>query len=118
MARAYIDVEDDVPRGDAVVTLRGDHGMIVIDENREEWTMRAHSTRLWTFPNAEPFRPVAVSTRVLHGMLTEPTAACTGRDGLAALEVVLAAHHSARDGGRVVALPLTDEQRALVVNFP
>jgi predicted dehydrogenase len=117
-ARAYIDVVDDLPRGDAVVTLRGDHGMIVIEENREVWTMRAQSTRTWTFPNAGQFRPVAISTRVVHGMLTDPVAACTGRDGLAVLEVILAAHHSHRDGGREVALPLGAEQRALVVNFP
>ena len=100
------------------MTLRGDLGTIVIEENREVWTMLAASTRSWTFPNAGQFRPAAISARVVHGMLTDPTAACTGRDGLAALEVVLAAHHSHRDGGRTVGLPLTDEQRALVVNFP
>jgi predicted dehydrogenase len=117
-ARAYIDVEDDLPRSDAVVTLRGDHGMIVIEENREVWSLRAQSTRTWTFPMAGQFRPRPIAVRVVHGMLVDDVAACTGADGLAALEVILAAHHSSADGGRAVALPLTDEQRALVVHFP
>ena len=51
-------------------------------------------------------------------MLTQDLAACTGSDGLAALDAVLAAHHSSADGGRRVALPLTEAQRELVVRFP
>lgn len=117
-ARAYLDFEDDLPRSDAVVTIRGDHGMIVVEENGEVWTLRSRSTRNWTFPYADQFRPMPIATRVVFGMLTDDDAACTGTDGLAALEFILAAHHSSRAGGQAVALPLTAEQRGLVVRFP
>lgn len=116
-ARAYVDVEDDVPRGDSVLTIRGDHGVVVIEENRALWTLRTRSGRTWTFPFAGVFRPDPISTEVVRGMLAEDEPACSGADALVALEVILGAHHSNEAGGRRISLPLTDEQRALVARF-
>lgn len=115
--RAFIDVGDDVPRGDAVVTIRGDHGMIIIEESREQWLLRAQSGRTWTFPFASQFRPTVIASRVIAGVLAEDTPSCSGADALVALEVVLAAIHSSADGARTVALPLTDDQRGLATRF-
>lgn len=117
-ARAFIDFDDGVPKNDFVITLRGDDGIIVIEEGRRCWMLRARSARTWTFPMVTGLAPIPCTTRVLHGMLTQDAAACSGADGLAALDAVLAAHHSSMDGGRRVALPLTDAQRELVVRFP
>jgi predicted dehydrogenase len=117
-SRAYLDFEEDLPKGDPVVTIRGDHGLIGIEEHHQLWTLRSRSTRRWTFPFAEDFRPVPMTARMLAGMFTDQSVACSGTDGLAALEVILAAHHSSRDGGRIVSLPLDAAHRSLVVNFP
>lgn len=116
-ARAFIDVGDDLPRGDGIVTIRGDLGYVQAEENRGVWTMRAESGRTWTFPYAVSLRPLDVSRVVIHGVLTEERPASSGADALVALDVVLGALHSQADGGRAVALPLTDEQRALPTRF-
>lgn len=116
-ARAFIDVGDDLPRGDGLIIVRGDLGYLQAEENREVWTVRAESGRTWTFPYATSIRPAAVSPRVVHGVLTDDRPASSGADALVALEVVLAAMHSQADGGRPVALPLTDAQRALPTRF-
>jgi predicted dehydrogenase len=117
-ARVYVDFEDDLPRGDPVVTIRGDHGMIVLEEHHQRWSLRARSTRTWTFPLAEDFRPIPMTARMLHGLLSEEEVACTGADGLAALDVILAAHRSSADGGRPVTLPLDRASREVEVHFP
>jgi len=116
-ARAFIDFTDDLDRNNSVVTIRGQEGMIVVEESHETWTMRSASGRQWVFPFADQFRPAPMSARVMGGVLTESVPASSGRDGLAALEVVLAALHSNADGGRVVNLPLTPEQLALPTRF-
>lgn len=115
-ARAFIDVGEG-PRTDSVVTIRGDHGLIVIEESREQWLLRAESGRTWTFPFASQFRPKVIASRVIAGVLAEEVPSCSGADGLAALEVVLAALHSSADGARTVSLPLTDDQRAIATRF-
>lgn len=117
-ARAYIDFEPDLPARDIVVTLRGDDGLIVLEEHQRVWSLRSRSGRTWTFPFAEPFAPTTFATRSLQGALTEERPSCDGDDGLAALEVILAAHHSSRRGGVPVALPLDESDRALEVLFP
>jgi predicted dehydrogenase len=117
-ARAYIDFEPDLPARDIVVTLRGDDGLIVLEEHQRVWTLRSRSGRTWTFPFAEPFAPTTFATRSLQGALTEERPSCSGADGLAALEVILAAHHSSRRGGMPVALPLSSDDRDLEVRFP
>lgn len=117
-ARATIDFEHDLPARDIVITLRGDDGFIVIEEHQRVWTLRSRSGRTWTFPFAEPFAPSTFALRSIAGVLTEPGPACSGADGLAALDVILAAHHSSSDGGRAVAIPLDAAQRELEVRFP
>ena len=117
-ARAYIDFEPDLPARDIVLTLRGDDGIIVIEEHQRVWTLRSRSGRIWTFPFAEPFAPHIFATRSILGALTDDAPACSGADGLAALEVILAAHHSSSDGGGRISLPLSPAQRELEVNFP
>lgn len=117
-ARAYIDFEPDLPARDIVVTLRGDDGLIVLEEHQRVWSLRSRSGRTWTFPFAEPFAPNTFAMRSLHGALTESRPSCSGEDGLAALEVILAAHHSSRRGGAPVTLPLDEHERELEVMFP
>jgi predicted dehydrogenase len=117
-ARAFIDFDDGIPKNDFVITLRGEDGLIVVEEGQRRWMLRARSTRTWTFPMVSGLEPVPSNTRVLHGMLSSDAANCTGDDGLAGLDAVLAAHHSSAEGGRRISLPLTDDQRSLVVNFP
>ena len=115
--RAFIDFGEDVPRGDSVVTIRGDEGLIVIEENKEVWTLRGRSGRTWTFPFAAAFRPAPIALRVVYGGLAEDMMACNGEDALAALEVVKAALHSSSDGSRVVTLPLDAAQASLPTRF-
>lgn len=117
-ARAYIDFEPDLPARDIVVTLRGDDGLIVLEEHQRVWSLRSRSGRTWTFPFAEPFAPTTFAARSLQGALTEEHPSCSGDDGLAALEVILAAHHSSRRGGVPVTLPLDESDRSLEVRFP
>ena len=100
-----------------MVTIRGDQGLILIEESREQWLLRGRSGRTWTFPFASQFRPRVIASRVIAGVLAEEVPSCSGADGLAALEVVLAALHSSADGARTVSLPLTDDQRAIATRF-
>ena len=92
---------------DVYLTLRGKYG--------------ARSTK--EDPNDPASSVLYVAAPIMHGqsiagVLTEPTPACNGADGLAALDVILAAHHSSSDGGRAVAIPLDAAQRELEVRFP
>lgn len=117
-SRAYLDFEPDLPPRDIVITLRGDDGLIVIEEHLGVWTLRSRSGRIWTFPFAEPFSPATFAARSLTGVLTEAVPACGGDDGIAVLEVLLAAHHSQSSGGAAIRLPLSDQQRQLEVVVP
>lgn len=117
-ARAFIDFEDDLPPRDVVITIRGDDGMIMVEEHQQVWTLRSRSSRTWTFPFAEPFRPLPVASRTLFGVLSEDSSACSAVDGLHALDVILGAHHSQQTGGGPIALPLTASQRTMALTFP
>jgi len=118
-AHAFINFEDHQQSRSWITTIYGDDGTIVVEDARGVWTMRGRSGRMWTFPMVQPLSQVVpTASRTVAGVLVEGVPACTGEDGLAALEVVLAALHSSEDGGRPVALPLTADQRSLVGRFP
>jgi predicted dehydrogenase len=117
-ARAHVDFEEDLSRGYGAILVRGEEGSILIEETLDEWTLRGRSRRTWTFPFAARFEPTTMATRTVLGVLSEDEPSCTAHDGLAALDVILAAHHSSRAGGAPVPLPLTEAQRSLQVRFP
>lgn len=116
-ARAIIDVERDLPRRTLTVLIVGDGGTILVEEAAGHWTLRGGSGRSWLHPFGVRLDPVAQSAHTLHGMLVDDTVACSGEDGLAALEFILAAHH-ANDRDEPVSLPLGPTERSLAVQFP
>jgi predicted dehydrogenase len=120
-SRAYVDFSSDMEAKDPFVVVKGTTGRITIDERRGEWSMQSRSQRIWQFPFAEPMSAAGSVARVVADVLSsslEEAAPCSGADGVAALEMILGAHVSHREGGRWVALPLPPAQAGLVMRFP
>ena len=59
-----------------------------------------------------------VLPRVVCSILSDETEGCSVQDGIAALEMVVAAHLSHRAGGTPVHLPLSEHEYDLGLTFP
>jgi hypothetical protein len=58
---------------------------------------------------------VDILTDGLRELISGGPITCSGADGLATLEMVIAAHASSRNGGAPIALPLNEEYRTIDV---
>jgi predicted dehydrogenase len=117
-ARAFVDFSSDLLAKDPFVTIKGTLGRITIDEPRMFWTLQSRSQRTWTFPFAEPLRASTLFSRVVVEALSSESTASGGVDGVAALEMIIAAHLSHQRSNRPVSFPLSDEESAIDIEFP
>jgi predicted dehydrogenase len=121
--RMVIDMFEDLgvpPR----IEIVGSIGRILIDEIECRWEILARSGEerdrpvgeYWLPLKPTPFQPVALDmvemlADGLKELLGGGEITCSGADGLATLEMVIAAHASNNNGGRRVSLPLGEEFR-------
>jgi predicted dehydrogenase len=114
-ARSYIDFSSDLINKDPFVTINGTSGRITVDEHRKSWTLQSRSQRIWNFPFAEPLKSSLLFSRVVAEVLSNKAPASGGADGIAALEMIIAARLS---GQQTISFPLSSEESALNVEFP
>ncbi|MGH9902016.1 MAG: Gfo/Idh/MocA family protein [Pyrinomonadaceae bacterium] len=117
-ARAYIDFSSDLVTKAPFLTIKGTLGQITVDEQSGFWTLQSRSQRVWNFPFAESLKAAPLFSRVAAEVLSGGAPASSGADGVAALEMILAAHLSNERGHRPVRFPLSDEESSLKVKFP
>lgn len=119
--RMIIDMFEDLgvpPR----IEMVGSIGRILIDEMESRWEILARSGedrekpvgQYWLPQTQTPFQPVALDmiemlADGLKELLSEEPITCTGEDGLATLEMVIAVHASSRNGGIPIKLPLAEQ---------
>lgn len=123
--RMVIDMFEDLgvpPRIEVV----GSMGRILIDEIESRWEILARDGEdrhkpvghYWLPLVPTSFQPVALDmvemlADGLKELLGGGQITCSGADGLATLEMVIAAHASSRNGGIPIQLPLTEEYRGI-----
>lgn len=117
-ARAYFDFSSDLHSKDPFLTIKGTLGRITIDEPRQFWTLQSRSQRVWTLPFAESMKACTLFARVAAEVLSDAPPASDGSDGVAALEMILAAHLSHRRGHQPVTLPLPSGEAEFGLVFP
>lgn len=117
-ARAYIDFSSDLATKDPFLTIKGTLGQITVDERRGFWTLQSRSQRVWNFPFVEPLKSAPLFSRAVVEVLSDQPPASSSTDGVAALEMILAAHLSNRRGHQPISFPLSDEDSIFEVAFP
>jgi myo-inositol 2-dehydrogenase/D-chiro-inositol 1-dehydrogenase len=117
-ARAYIDFSSDLQVKDPFLAVKGTLGRITVDEPRLFWTLQGRSQRVWTVPFAEGMNASTVFSRVAAEVLSDAPPAAGGADGVAALEMIVAAHLSHRRGHQPVTLPLSPGEAEFGLLFP
>ena len=117
-ARAFVDFSSDLSDKDPIVTIKGTTGKIVVDEYNWFWTVQDLAHRVWKVPFTETMKSSVVLPRVVCSILSDETEGCSVQDGIAALEMVVAAHLSHRAGGTPVHLPLSEHEYDLGLTFP
>ncbi|WP_406700179.1 Gfo/Idh/MocA family oxidoreductase [Singulisphaera sp. Ch08] len=117
-ARAYFDFSSDLQLKDPFLTIKGTLGRITVDEPRQFWTFQSRSQRVWTVPFVEAMKASTLFARVAAELLSDTPPASEGADGVAALEMILAAHLSHRRGHQPVTLPLASGEADLGLEFP
>lgn len=116
-ARAFLDLSHDLVRKDSFLVIKTEHGRIEVDERAREWRVISQDAR-FAVPFVDSKSLPAKVARVMAELLSGDAPHSDGEDGVAALEVVLAAHLSHQQGNQPVRLPLTDEQQLFDVRFP
>lgn len=127
--RGFVDMYEDLgipPRIDIV----GSIGRVSIDETTNSWVIETRQGDDRTQPlgkydlklvkqvlPTEPLDPLRLVERTIDEMLSERPLACSGRDGLAALQMVMGVHASDAEGNKHLPLPLPDTYRKLAINF-
>lgn len=116
--RGYLDVSDDLNCKDMLIVLRGDAGRIEIDERLGQWTLDTASLGRRIFQFKDTTDVSQYFSKLAGEMLSDASPSCSADEGIAALEVVVAAHLSSnRDHGRI-SLPIRDEDAELEYAFP
>lgn len=123
--RLVIDMFEDLGVA-APMEIIGSIGRMTIDEPANRWELFAREGedraqpvgQYWLPLRSVPFEPVALDmigmlTSALRELLGDGPISCTGEDGLASLEMALAAHVSGRSGNVPVSLPLSQQQQDL-----
>jgi len=127
--RGFLDMYEDLgvqPRMEIV----GSIGRIIIDEINNSWSVESREEKDRTQPlgkydlpvyrRAFPSRPLNVVNLVaktVEEILGEGPISCTGMDGLASLQMIMAFHVSDMEGNIPVALPIPRKYEGLKVNF-
>lgn len=117
-ARAFVDFSSDLSEKDPILTIKGTTGKIVVDEYNWFWTVQDLAHRVWKVPFTETMKSSVVLPRVVCSILSDESEGCTVQDGIAALEMVVAAHLSHRGGGIPIHLPLSEKEYDLGLTFP
>jgi hypothetical protein len=104
------------------MTIVGTIGHISIDEPANKWNIAARSgadreqpvSKYWLpleeIPfSSEPLDMINMLADGIRELIGDGPILCTGEDGLAALQMVIAAHISGRSGNRPVSIPLAEE---------
>ena len=107
-ARAFVDFSADLVAKDPYLTVKGTLGRISVDEQRGSWNLQSRSQRVWDFPFAEPFKSSVLFSRVAADLLSDERPASDGDDGVAALEMLVAAHLSHDRHGQQISFPVPD----------
>jgi predicted dehydrogenase len=127
--RGFVDMYEDLgipPR----IEIVGSIGRVSIDETRNSWTIEAREGSHLFDPLAKydlPLEPHRLPTEPLQlpellkatisEILRGGQIACTGSDGLAALQMVMGFHASDREGNIPLPLPLSPKYHEMSINF-
>lgn len=127
--RGFVDMYEDLgvpPK----IEIVGSMGRVSIEETRDNWTVLSRKPADRTRPVTEydlaiepyPFEGetldvIQLLRKTIDEILGVGPISCTGEDGLASLEMVMAFHVSHRVNNCVVKLPLEKKYRGLEVNF-
>jgi predicted dehydrogenase len=116
-ARAFFDFSADLRLKNPSVVIKGTRGQIIIDEQTSTAWVTARGQRTIALPL--PLKSVdrTVRSAVVELLGGRPPAA-TAVDGVKALEMIIAAHLSSRNGGAAVRFPLSDEEAEIGIVFP
>lgn len=117
-SRAYLDFSSDLLTKNPFIAIKGTLGLITIDEAHGSWTLQSLSQRTWTFRFAESFKASTIFSRVAVGVLSDEAPASSGADGVAALEMLAAAHLSHRGDHHAVTFPVSNEEADDIPVFP
>ena len=116
-ARAFLDFSSDLIRRDGLMVIKTEHGRIEVDERARQWTVVTQTSQ-FSVPFVDSKNIPGKVARVAAELLSGIPPRSDGSDGVAALEVVLAAHLSHGLGHQPVYLPLSDEHQSFEVRFP
>lgn len=127
--RGFIDMYEDLgvpPR----IELVGSIGYVMIDEVRNRWVVehREEKDRLAPLGRYDlPLKteelatnsldPTRLVEETIREILTDGTIACTGLDGLAALQMLIAFHVSENKANTTLTLPVPEEYNSLEIRF-
>lgn len=127
--RMVIDMCEDIQVPQRIEIV-GTRGRILIDEmegrcliwSREEQAAEVGPGNWWDPLVAQPFEQIPLDMfqmlrSAISELLSDDRISCTGRDGLASLEMVIGAHASSLRGGSRVTFPLSGPDRELNVPF-
>ena len=127
--RGIVDMYEDLgipPR----IEIVGSIGRVIIDETRNSWVVESHqgkdraeSLSRYDLPlkaealKTEPLDPQKLLESTISEILGSGQISCTGADGLASLQMVMAFHASDREGNVEMSLPLPPKYDDMAVNF-
>jgi predicted dehydrogenase len=127
--RGFVDMYEDLgipPQ----IEIVGSIGRITIDETRNSWVVQSRQGKdreeklgKYDLPlkpetlNTEPLDPQKLVEGTIVEMLGNGRVSCTGADGLAALEIVMAFHASDREGSAEIPFPLSPKYHGMAINF-
>jgi predicted dehydrogenase len=127
--RGFVDMYEDLgipPR----IEIVGSIGRVTIDEVKNSWTIEAREGRdreeklgRYDLPlklqplSTEPLDPQKLIEGTITEILGNRPLSCTGTDGLASLEMVMAFHVSDNEGHVPIQIPLPSHYEGLKVNF-
>jgi predicted dehydrogenase len=127
--RCIVDMNEDLgipPR----IEIVGSIGRVLIDEVKNVWTIASREGNDRSAPlgkydlplsehpiASEPLDPTKLVELTIRQILGKGEISCTGADGLASLQMVMAFHASDREGNIPVPLPLPDKYYEMAVNF-
>ena len=127
--RGIVDMNEDLgipPK----IEIVGSIGRVLIDEVKNMWTMAAREGNDRSAPlgkydlplvehpiPSEPLDPTKLVELTIKQVLGNDEISCTGTDGLASLQMVMAFHASDREGNMPLPLPIPAKFYGMVVNF-